>query len=651
MFTGRSYPAAGFLKMKEIINIIFVEDNLYDVGLIWQQIENEHIKFRKKLVDNKTDYVNAIDHFEPDLIISGYMVSNLTGMEALSIRNDMCPIVPFIFITGLVNETIAVECMKAGADDFLMKRNLFRLGETIKAAINKKGIIQQKNHAENMLKESEEKYRAMVEHSPDAVIVHSWGEILFANSATLTMLGADSFGKIKDIDLISFVHSDHRESARERISRVYETGKPQGYAEAKFLTLSGNIIDVEAIAIPITYMGEPAVQTILRDITLRKKVEEELIKAKERAEESDHLKTAFLHNISHEIRTPMNAIVGFSALLNEPDVAHDTQKAYLKVIIDSSDQLLAIVNDIIEISNIEVGIIKVNTNEINLNALLMAVYQQFSHKATERGIEFKLHSSLSGNKAIIGTDSVKLTRIISNLLSNAFKFTKRGRITFGYSLENDYLEFFVSDTGIGVPEDQFDRIFERFYQVESTASRAYEGTGLGLSITKAYVELLGGRIWLSSVSGRGSTFYYTLPYKQSKQKYLSEMETAERNRDKTNPEKSVLIAEDDDNNFYLMKELLSDMNLKIIRASNGAEAVDAFRSGEKIDLVLMDIKMPIMDGYEATRQILERQPEAKILAQTAYADDEIKAIESGCMGFISKPFVKERFVSLVREYL
>jgi PAS domain S-box-containing protein len=637
--------------MKEIINIVFIEDNLYDAGLIWQQIENEQIRFRKKLVDNKNDLINAIDNFSPDLIISGYMLTNLTGMEALAIRNDLCPGVPFIFITGLLNETIAVECMKAGADDYLMKRNLFRLGETIKAAINKKEIIQQRNHAEKMLKESEEKYRAMVEHSTDAVIVHSWGKILFANSATLTMLGSDSMGKIKDNDLISFVHSDQRESVRERIRKVYETGKTQGYTEVKFLTLSGNIIDVEAIAIPVTYTGEPAVQTILRDITLRKRVEEELIRAKERAEESDQLKTAFLHNISHEIRTPMNAIVGFSALLNEPDVTSETQRSYLKVIIESSDQLLAIVNDIIEISNIEVGIIKVSINEINLNAQLLSIYKQFSHKAEERGIGFKLHSSLSGKKAMIETDSIKLIRIISNLLSNAFKFTKRGRITFGYSFEGDYLEFFVSDTGIGIHEDQFDRIFERFYQVESSASRAYEGTGLGLSITKAYVELLGGRLWLSSVPGKGSTFYFTLPYKQSKKQYLSEMKTAESVQDETNPEKSILIAEDDDNNFYLMKELLSDMNLKIIRASNGAEAVDVFRSGEKIDLVLMDIKMPIMDGYEATRQILEKQPEAKILAQTAYADDEIKAIESGCMGFISKPFVKDRFVSLVREYL
>ncbi|HEX2967725.1 MAG TPA: response regulator [Bacteroidales bacterium] len=637
--------------MKNTLNIIFVEENLHDAELIWKQIEKEQINFRRKLVGNKNDLIEAIESYNPDLIISGYMLTSLTGMEALSIRNDLSPATPFIFVTGLVNETVAVESMKAGADDYLMKRNLSRLGETIRAAIRKKEIVQQKNHAEKMLRESEEKYRAMVEHSPDAVLVHSWGKLLFANSTTLRMIGADSFDRIKNIDLFSFVHPDYRDDILSRIRRIYETGKAQGYIETKCLNLNKDVLDVEVIGLPVTYMGEPAIQTIARDIGSRKRAEEELIKAKEKAEESDQLKTAFLHNISHEIRTPMNAIVGFSALLNEPDLTPETQQTYLKVITDSSDQLLAIVNDIIEISNIEVGIIKATINEININSQLLELYQQFSHKVAEKGIGFKLHTSISGGRATIETDSAKLNRIIMNLLGNALKFTSRGNISFGYSLEGGFLEFFVSDTGIGIQEDQFERIFERFYQVESSASRAYEGTGLGLSITKAYVELLGGKIWLSSIPGKGSTFYFTLPYKKSEPQYISEMETTYKGPENQDTEKSVLIAEDDDNNFYLMKELLSDMNLRIIRASNGLEAVDAFNAGEKIDLVLMDIKMPVMDGYEATRQILEKSPEAKILAQTAYADDEIKAIESGCMGFISKPFVKDKFVSLVKEYL
>jgi CheY-like chemotaxis protein len=278
------------------------------------------------------------------------------------------------------------------------------------------------------------------------------------------------------------------------------------------------------------------------------------------------------------------------------------------------------------------------------------LYQQFNTKAVEKGIEFRLQTTLSGFAAEIKADSVKLIQILTNLLGNAFKFTRKGKISFGYKLTGDFLEFFVSDTGIGIRADQFDKIFERFYQVESSASRSYEGTGLGLAITRAYVEFLGGKIRVESEFDKGSTFYFTLPYVSSI-KHISEMESAEKNREVPETRKAVLIAEDDDNNFYLMKELLSDLNIKIIRASNGIEAVDAVKSGQKIDLVLMDIKMPLMDGYEATRMIHEERPDVTILAQTAYADDEIKAMESGCSGFISKPFIKDRFVSMVKEYL
>lgn len=632
--------------MKEELNIIFIEEDLHDSDVIFRQIDKEEIIYNKLLVRDRDKYIEALKNSNPDLIISGYMLSGLNGMESIAIRNELAPAIPFILVTGLVNENVAIDCMKAGADDYLMKRNLSRLGEAIRSAIRKHEIVQQKNIAEKRLKESEEMYRSIVDHIPDAVIIHSKGKIIFANTVFVRLIGAGSFDDIRNKELSDFIHPEFKDVFHNEIARINEIRLPSGYYESRYISLKNGIIDVEVMGIPITYMGEPAIQTIVRDITERKAFEAELIKAKEKAEQSDRLKTAFLHNISHEIRTPMNAIVGFSALLNEPDLSGETQNSYLKIITDSSDQLLAIVNDIIEISNIEVGILKASYNEIDINNLLMLLYQQYTPRATEKGIELTLHTTLSGSKAVIETDSVKLNQILTNLLSNAFKFTRTGNISFGYKLEDDFLEFFVSDTGIGIQQDQFNKIFDRFYQVESSATRAYEGTGLGLSISKAYIELLGGKIWLSSQPGNGSVFYFTLPY-VNKTQILSEMEK----QSTSSAEKSVLIAEDDDNNFFLMKELLSDMNLKIIRASNGVEAVDAFKTGEKIDLVLMDIKMPMMDGYEAIRQILEKKPEARILAQTAYADDEVKAIESGCLGFISKPFIKDRFVSLVREYL
>jgi PAS domain S-box-containing protein len=630
--------------LKDKINIIFVEDNLDDAKRLWDQLEQENIQMMRKLVGNRNDLIEALNSFSPDLIISGYDLRNISGMEALGIRNEMAPGIPFILVTGIADETIAVNCMKAGADDYIMKRNLHRLGEAVKSAMSKREIIREKDKTESMLRESEEKYRSIVNYSPDAILVHSGGRILFANPTTLRLLKAKSFDQVKDLNLIDFVQKDYKAKAEERFRESHKTKQGGEYMESQYVNLENEVIDVEIISMPITYMGKPAVQAIVRDISERKRVEAELIKAKEKAEESDNLKTAFLHNISHEIRTPMNAIVGFSALVTEPGLASDAVNSYLKIIVDSSEQLLSIVNDIIEISNIEVGIMKANNNDINLNLELISIYQHFNPKAIEKGITFTLHTGIPDNRSVIEADSQKLNQVLSNLLNNAFKFTRSGKIGFGYRVDGKDLEFFVSDTGIGINEAHFNKIFERFYQVESSATRAYEGTGLGLAITKAYVEFMGGRIWLTSQQGRGSTFYFTIPFNVPK--YITEMDTSEKNQGMRDNTKSVLIAEDDDNNFFLMKELLSDLNLNIIRASNGVEAVDAFKKGQKIDLVLMDIKMPLMDGYEATKQIREKSPDVAILAQTAYADDEVKAIESGCSGFISKPFVKDRFLYL-----
>jgi PAS domain S-box-containing protein len=251
-----------------------------------------------------------------------------------------------------------------------------------------------------------------------------------------------------------------------------------------------------------------------RDITRRKKAEAEIIAAKEKAEESDRLKTAFLHNVSHEIRTPMNAILGFSTLLNEPGVTDADRGLFTDVIFQSGNQLLSIINDIVDLASIESGQVKINMKEINLNTTLRRINDQFGYKEKPQKITVSLATPLSQKDADIVTDGTKLVQIISNLINNAFKFTKRGKIDFGYSLEGDFLEFYVKDTGIGIAPGHQPKIFDRFYQVDSSVSRRYTGAGLGLSICKAYVELLGGKIWVESAPGEGTIFRFTLPYKR-----------------------------------------------------------------------------------------------------------------------------------------
>jgi PAS domain S-box-containing protein len=249
-----------------------------------------------------------------------------------------------------------------------------------------------------------------------------------------------------------------------------------------------------------------------RDITRQKRAEADLIAAKEGAEESDRLKTAFLHNVSHEIRTPMNAIIGFSTLLNEPDTTVEERNQYIDIIFQSGGQLLSIINDIVDIANVESGQAKINLTEFNLNSALRSLNEQFSIMGKQKNVSINLNTSLSDEDSKILSDNTKLVQILSNLINNAIKFTKDGDVDFGYVLKDKFLEFHVKDSGIGIPAEYHARIFDRFYQVDSAVSRQYSGTGLGLSICKGYVELLGGTISVESESGRGTMFVFTIPY-------------------------------------------------------------------------------------------------------------------------------------------
>jgi PAS domain S-box-containing protein len=249
-----------------------------------------------------------------------------------------------------------------------------------------------------------------------------------------------------------------------------------------------------------------------RDITRKKKIEADLIAEKERAQESDRLKTAFLHNVSHEIRTPMNAIIGFSTLLNDPELSEEERTQYIEIIFQSGSQLLSIINDIVDIANVESGQAKANMSNFNLNAALMSLNEQFSLTGKKNNVSLSLKTSLSDENSTIITDSTKLIQILSNLINNAIKFTRDGVVDFGYLLKGKTIEFYVRDTGIGIPPEYHSRIFDRFYQVDSAVSRQYSGAGLGLSICKGYVELLGGTIDVESESGKGTIFKFNIPY-------------------------------------------------------------------------------------------------------------------------------------------
>ena len=389
------------------------------------------------------------------------------------------------------------------------------------------------------------------------------------------------------------------------------------------------------------------------DITERKMIAEELIEAKNKAEENDRLKTAFLHNISHEVRTPMNAIVGFSDLIIDPDLTPEIRNEFIQTIVQSSNQLLSIITQIVNMATIEAGQEKIYEKEMSLNSIFRMVFEQFRSETGSKNILMNYNTVLPDNDDKIKTDETKLIQIISNLISNSIKFTKQGSINFGYTIKDRYLEFYVKDTGIGIPEEMHKAIFERFRQVETSLAREFEGAGLGLSISKAYAELLGGNIWLTSKPNKGSEFYFNIPYKKVSQNAIPDKEVSGKNKLDQKKSITLLIAEDENINFKLLAQYLSGANISVVHASNGNEAVEICKSIKQINLVLMDLKMPGMDGFEATKIIKGLRPDLPIIAQTAYSteSDKEKALACGCIDFISKPFKKEELLTLIREHL
>ncbi|MFO8233949.1 MAG: PAS domain S-box protein [Bacteroidales bacterium] len=383
----------------------------------------------------------------------------------------------------------------------------------------------------------------------------------------------------------------------------------------------------------------------------RKNMEEELFKAKEKAEDSDRLKSAFLANMSHEIRTPMNGILGFSQLMRNTKPDAKKQTYYLNQIIKQSQQLLTLIDDIIDISKIEAGQIDIETGEVNLNSLMEELMGLFQ-KSNTKNLDFRLNNGLERSHSNIQTDEHRLKQVLTNLLSNAFKFTDEGEVVFGYRLRSDrMLEFYVKDTGDGIPEESKQLVFDRFKQAESSFKQS-SGTGLGLAISREIAELMGGDLWVKSTYGVGSTFYLTIPYIPKENLTVNKVEeefqfaTALENI-------NILIVEDDETSYIFLKNCFEDTKTNLKWAKDGEEAIKFCKADPSIDIVLMDIQLPVKDGYTATKEIKKFRRDLPIIAQTAYAmhGDKEKAIEAGMEDYITKPVDFNQLISKIIKVL
>jgi CheY-like chemotaxis protein/nitrogen-specific signal transduction histidine kinase len=379
---------------------------------------------------------------------------------------------------------------------------------------------------------------------------------------------------------------------------------------------------------------------------------------KEKAQLADRLKSAFLANMSHEIRTPMNEILGFSELLKSPDLTGDLQQQYISIIEKSGKRMLNIINDIIDISKIEAGLVNVTIADTSITELNSFIYTFFKPEAEKKGIQLMCRNDIISTDFIIQTDKEKLYAVLTNLVKNAIKYTPAGTIQFGYNSktnnETPEIEFYVKDTGIGIAGNRQKAIFERFIQADIADKMAFQGAGLGLSISKAYVEMLGGKIWVESEVGVGSTFYFTLPYQaELKDEIALHNDLLSDNSALQLSNLKILIAEDDETSEMLLSIMIGMYGREILLARTGPEAIEICRLNPDIDLVLMDIQMPEMDGYEATRLIREFNKTVVVIAQTAYglSGDKENAIAAGCNDYISKPIKQAELMELIHKHI
>ena len=518
------------------------------------------------------------------------------------------------------------------------------------------GTIQDVSHnekSEEVQKQLKLLSRA-IEHSPVSVVITDKnGNIEYVNPKFTDLTGYS-------IDEVKSRNPRIQQSGKHTIlfyKELWETilsgkeWKGEFYNKKK----NGELYIESAIISPILNKhGEISYFVAVKeDITEKKMMLEDLIKAKEKAEENDLLKTAFLNNISHEIRTPFNGMLGYLSIIQHDELTQEEKDEYIDIINNSAYRLMNTINDIVEISEIQSGQMKLVNQDISVKNVAEEQFNRFKSEAERKGIDYRFQYDLPNEITLISTDGLKLKTIIYNLIDNALKFTAFGSVEFIVSKMGDFIQFTITDTGIGIPENKKPTIFDRFMQVDASKTRLFEGLGLGLSISKAHVEMMNGEIWVESEVGQGSTFCFTIPHKSSSEgKTVTSKIIPDNNSGHKIKGLRILIAEDDETSLELLHHNIRSIAIEILIVRNGNDAVKACRNNPDIDLILMDIKMPGMDGHEATRQIRQFNQEVVIIAQTAFGllGDREKALEAGCDDYISKPIAFDSLKKMIEKH-
>ena len=515
--------------------------------------------------------------------------------------------------------------------------------------------IDRRRH-QDQLRSNQERQRRVFESSPDPMlVVDPSALILDFNSAFLETFNVNAelvYGQ----KIYRFINKMHWRLSIQNFAETWKKGYLKNL-EYQVIRPDGISFDAE-VSTGAVYdsEGKPeSMVVILKNISERKESERKMLEAKYKAEESDRLKTAFLSNMSHEIRTPMNAIVGFSDLLSDEQLTPEDRRDFIAQINQGADDLMRLIDDIIDIAKIEAGQVNVHIAECFVRELFKELHLMFIQnikRTGKEGVNIRLDWNWPLNELAIYTDPFRLKQILINLMSNAVKFTEAGEIILGIEEHPEGVYFYVKDSGIGIREEKQKVIFDRFMQGHEAKTKLYGGTGLGLAISKNLTEILGGTIGVNSVSGEGSTFWFILPRNEVPLKYEAALRTPSSNL-RSWDDKKILIAEDDQSNYYFLFESLKDTGVEVLWSKDGEETMEMFREHSDLDAVLMDINMPLINGYECTRRIKEERPDLPVIAQTAYAMSGEREIsrEAGCDDYLSKPIKVSELLDTLSRYI
>ena len=793
------------------LNILIIDDVADDVELIVLQLLSEKIEFTWKHVDTEKKLKDALKDEEWDAVISDYAMPGFDGLSVLKIVKEWDEDIPFIMVSGTIGEDVAVSAMKEGAQDYLMKENLKRLGQALLREIKEAEIKRYNKKVSLALAQSEAELESVLMTSPVGIgivlenrimqyVNEKISEItgygkdeLIGKSSRIFYVDDDEFERVgkktysdaekkgtgtiesrlkrkdgKNIDvqiILSRISNDDKSKAytftfdditdrkrdekiksilynisnavittdnlkklislvQEELGTIIDTtnffialydsktdtlslpffadekddipsfpaGKTLTYYVIKTqksllatkevikkleksgevesfgtdseiwlgvpLKIEGKITGVLAVQ---SYTDENAfgesdmemLEFVSDQISIsidRKKAEEDFKTALIKAKESDKLKSAFLSTISHELRTPLNAIIGFSEIINNELPMEDIID-FAKMINKSGHNLFEIIEDILDITDIESGKSELSKIEFQVSSIfdeIATIIESIQEKEDKEHLEIKLNIPADAKDLKIISNKLKVKKALIHVLRNSIKFTEKGYIEYGFKPEKDKIVFYVKDTGVGIPDNKQDIVFDQFRQADDSHTRKFGGMGIGLSLVKKIIELLNGEIWFDSVEGKGSTFYFSIPIIAKEIEVKTDIKKIRKNL----VGKTILVAEDENSNFLLLEKVLGLEKINTIRAVNGKEAVEKFKEFKEIDLVLMDIKMPIMNGYEATDEI-RKVSDVPIIALSAYTGnkDKEEAQNSGCNDFIEKPIKRTKLLKKISEFL